>query len=67
MNETYYLILCRKYALYISSDDEADELFEWLNDDMKHWEYLFQMCALHRPCKEKLFSEETGQALTVNR
>lgn len=48
MKTTYYSILCQKFAMYISSEDDNDDLFRWLYQDNNNWNILFQACARFR-------------------
>jgi hypothetical protein len=45
---TYYSILCQKFAMYIASEDDNDDLFRWLYQDNNNWKILFQACARFR-------------------
>jgi hypothetical protein len=40
MNENIYSLLMRKYILGLTTDEEDDVLFDWLDKDEGHFNYL---------------------------
>jgi hypothetical protein len=52
VRENYYTILCLKFAMYISCDDEDDLLFEWLDKDRENWNVLFRICSQFRSARK---------------
>ncbi|HMV08171.1 MAG TPA: hypothetical protein PK325_00910 [Cyclobacteriaceae bacterium] len=49
MKENIYTLLMRKYALGLTTDEEDDVLFDWIDSDEEHSNYFMWFTTLVNP------------------